>query len=189
MAGTAGEIEITSLTTGVSYNIDYDRLVWDLLPKRYRQIKLYRYLQCIMYSLRRFWFNNFLVYREKSLREIRINSQTIVLQKWLNYLFGRNDIQIVNISFIAEPVYIYRKGEIGDATNDNTYTFNIAEAGTAGLGDDHVYIYRRTETEVSYDFKVRVPLALFTTGITEQQIKSIIDRYVALGVTYIIETF
>jgi hypothetical protein len=185
MAGTNGEIPTYSELTGVSYLIKYERLVFDLLPKRYRKIKLYKYLLTSIYSLYRFWNYIFLPYRESSLREIRINSSTIVLEHWLNYTFNTSNIEIINTSYVIGLTYIYRKGETGDASNLQTFIYRKGESNPT----PQVFIYRKTEFESDVDFTVKIPQTLLDTGVTQNQIIAIIDKYVALGVIYKIVVF
>jgi hypothetical protein len=185
MAGTNGEIPTYSELTGVSYIIKYERLVFDLLPKRYRKIKFYKYLLSSVYSLFKYWKFYFLPYRESSLREIRINSSTIVLEHWLNYTFNRTDIEIINSGFVASLTYIYRKGEVGDASNQNSYIYRKGETNPT----PQIYTFTKAEVALDTDFVVKIPQALLNTGVTQNQILAIVDKYVALGVTYKIEVF
>jgi hypothetical protein len=186
MSSTAGTISLVSETTGINYTINYEKIVFDLLPKRYRKIKLFKFILTSVYSLYSFWNNNFLVYRENSLREIRINSQTIVLEHYLNFFYNQTEIEILNTSFEISQTFIYKKDEIGDASNLNSYLYN--QATTSGLSPQ-IYLYNRFEVQIEEDFTVRVPQSLLNTGVTQQQIKSLIDKYTVLGVTYKIVVF
>jgi hypothetical protein len=163
----------------------YKKIVFDLLPKRYRKIKLYKYIISSIYSLASFWDKYFLPYRELSLEQIKINSQTIILEHYLNYIFGIDNIQIINTAYSASNLYIYKKDEIGDASNKNTYIYNKGETNPTS----QIYIFKKSEVIADFNFTIKVPQTLLNTGVTQQQILSIVQKYVVLGVSYQIEVF
>lgn len=171
-----------SITTNLSFLLNYNKIVFDLLPKRYRTITVFKFLLSSISSLTRFWNNNFLVYRENSLKEIRINCQTIVLEHYLNYFFNQTDIQIINTSYTIQLTYLYNKNEVGNAVAP-VYIYNRDETPSTS----QVYLYTKSEVVVDVDFTVKVPLSLLSTGVTQQQIRAIVDKYIPLGVVYKIE--
>lgn len=189
--GTAG-FSLISEFTGVSYGLDHDILLFQLLPSKYRNVKIYRYIQSSWQSLKNFWNNTFLVDREKIQTEIRITGQRMILEAWLRVVYGNCSINIVNQAAELDLIYLYRNGETGDILDD-TFIFRQSEYGTNGTAgfpntaDDQEYVLTRSEAIPDVDFIVEIPSLVINSGISSNEIEAIVDRYKFMGTTYKIE--
>lgn len=194
--GTSGTAGFSTLSefTGVDYNLNHDKLLFQLLPSVYRNTRIYRYIQSAWQSLKNFHQSTFLPDREVLLTEIRVTGQKMVLEAWLRVFYGNCDINIINQLSELDIMYLYRKGESGDVADD-TYIFRHSEIGdatTSGSGfpnteDDQEYILRREEAIPDVDFIVEIPAIVINSGISNSEIEAIIDRYKYMGTTYRIE--
>ena len=104
----------------------------------------------------------------------------MVLECWLNEYFKTTGIEIVNTFSTFENTYIYRDTEIGDIADSNQYLYRDGEA----LLSDQVYLFNQSEVNTDFDFVVNVPAALINGGVTIQSIKSVVNKYKYMGVTF-----
>jgi hypothetical protein len=177
--GTSGMIEPYSHLNGVSYELDHDQLLYQLLPKIYRKEKIYKYIRSVYNSLQSYW-GIFLKDRTQLLREVRITGQTIILEAWLRDIFDDCSINIINASAIVDIEYIYKLGESGDV-DDDVFIFRKDEIIPLV---DNTYIFTRNEVIPEFDFIVEVPNVLINSGVTVREIEAIVDRYKYMGTTY-----
>ena len=182
---TSGEGNITdiSLSTNISFNINFEWLNWNLLPNYYRKIKNFTLINCLLEPLKSFWNFNFLKYREETLKELRVTGQKIVLESYLRRKYNNCSIQIINNFSTVSLQYIYTSSETAENNNFNTYLYQKGETPTS----NQLYIYNKSETSPQSDFEVIIPQDLINQGVTVAEIGAIVDRYKALGVKYIIK--
>lgn len=193
--GTAG-ISIYSNSNGVSYDINYNQLLFDLLPKRYRQIKLFKYLASGFSGLYSFWNSLFLSYRDNTLSEIKINSQSIVLSFYIEQEFDLTGVYIENPVVSDLNTYLYQGGKLIDDEIDpsdlrNTYLYQGGfpetdeNNSTSGL---NTYLYQggyplRDELNNNdYDFYIMIPTIY--SSIPTQPIIAYVNKYIIFGMTF-----
>jgi len=117
---------------------------------------------------------------------VKINSQIILLEYYLNKWY--------NVSTLSDQIYIENIKEIS-----NIFQMSISSiySSTMPLNSNYSETYMGLEPtypDVSVDFNVCVPIALYTTlgdnnDNRDNNIKNIIDKYKLSGIRYKIETY
>jgi hypothetical protein len=177
--GTSGNgIYLYSHLTGVSYEIDSDKWLFQLLPPKFSKGNSFKYIRCIFNALNTF-HNRFLKERVQYLKEIRITGQKMILEKWLNDYFKTEGIVIINGNSVFTNTYLYQMGESGDV-DDDTFLYQQGETPLS----DQVYLFTIPEAIPDFDFKVEVPSQLINSGVSVREIEAVVDRYKYMGVTY-----
>ncbi len=87
------------------FNIDYNKLIYMLLPTHKRGIITRMYLQAALKPLVEL-YEDFIHYRNKSNLEATYNSQIMSLETYLRNLFGTDNIHIID-SPIRESSHVY----------------------------------------------------------------------------------
>lgn len=165
--------------TGVSYDIFIDKLLSNLLPTIYRTESVFNYIRCIFNTLNLFWYNQFITTRIDLIQETRVNGTKIVLEKWLREYFDNNLINIVNSTSEVDLTYIYQEDEAG-SIQDNSYIYLRGESPLS----DQVYIFKKSEAIVEFDFIVEIPSDVISSGNSITEIKAIVDKFKYMGTSY-----
>jgi hypothetical protein len=166
----------------MNYNLNHDRLIFDNLPNKLRKRKIFCLIRSIFSALVTV-YNNFLAFKDQTNFDIKINCQTIILEKYLQVKFSNVDIQILNSSFIFQQNYLYKKNEIGNSISSSF----VRKKNESTSGNSQIYLLKKSEAIINFDFVVKIPLAVINTGITLDQIESVVDQYKKIGTKYDIE--
>ncbi|RYZ24637.1 MAG: hypothetical protein EOP49_45735 [Sphingobacteriales bacterium] len=155
------------------FNIDYDKLIAWLVPRRIRKVRLHRYLRIVVSGVN-FLYQDFRRFRKAKLYELMITPQVCYLERMLNdrYDFTQRRIVIVD-SQDKPPFYIYQHAELKpkfiSRTTENKPKF-IYTAGESGLLQD--------------DFVVLVPAAV---SFNANEMRSLVKRYKLAGTRFKIQ--
>lgn len=169
-----------------NYTLSHNRLIFDNSPNKLRKVKIFSFIQSIFNALV-FVYNNFLNYRTQTNYDVNISCQTIVFQKYLQMKFSNDSIQIVNASFTFYQAYLNRKNEIGNAIHNNYLPrHNEYPASTSGDVNNYLYLQRKSEAILSFDFIVKIPLSVLSF-VTSDQIIAEIEAYKKIGTLYEIQ--
>jgi hypothetical protein len=141
----------------MNYNLNHDRLIFDNLPNKLRKRKIFCLIRSIFSALVTV-YNNFLAFKDQTNFDIKINCQTIILEKYLQVKFSNS----ISSSFVRKK-------------NEST------------SGNSQIYLLKKSEAIINFDFVVKIPLAVINTGITLDQIESVVDQYKKIGTKYDIE--
>ena len=114
------------------------------------------------------------------LKRAKFNGQKIVLQEALNDIFG-----------IAIAPFIYI--ETVQSTGKNLFLYEQSEASPVFFSEvsesDPVYIFESGEVStIDYDFKVKIPVAIYTAEL-DRQVKAQTKIYKVAGKRFITETY
>lgn len=153
--------------------INWNITTWILrvIPTLMRKEPLISFVQVLVTALST-PYDAYVLYRAETLKKLRYNGQTIILENLLNDIFDvtNRDIQVITSTDIDNPVYIATPAEAAPV-----YIATPAEAAPVYIGLPGEYGY-------TYDFLVLVPTSLLTTE-QETQIKSIVNHYKIAGKT------
>jgi hypothetical protein len=195
-------------------NVDWNDLVQRMLPEWWRKARLFAWMRVLLSPVVAL-HTAFLAYRSRVLYELRLNGQTMYLEKALNDRFD-DDERRIYIETIEDPsqFYLYRKVEDRDPVyiypkwNVTRFFFVGAFARhqgkvwvctVAGSGvepgpdsaswdfhkDFDTYLRRKGESLQGVDFIVWVPLGLV---YDTPELRALVDRYKQAGKRYIIST-
>lgn len=131
------------------YNIDFEKLISDLLPAFLRKNRMLAWLQVLLTPLQNL-YNAFLSYRAGTAYSINFTGQVLSLEYLLNdTYFDDGTLKLIYIldGERREPVYVFQQLE-----NTPAYFYNEGE------DYDPVYLYNSNEP-TGYDFVVWVPFA------------------------------
>lgn len=161
------------------FNIDFDKLTLLLTPIFWRKITFVSYVRALVDPVH-ILYNDFLVFRRKSIYKIVHNGQVGLLEKVLNDAFDPADPSLdaadtrriyITDSLIKDPTYIYTTAEARPV-----YIFPAA-------ADRPVYLYPFSVfDDTGFDFYVIFPLALrpmnpFDIMNLENRIKALVNYY------------
>lgn len=113
-------------------------------------------------------------------KRAKLNGQKMILEAGLNNIFG-----------ITVAPFIKIENESNDA--DGTAFFNNAELSPVYFSNsaenDPVYFLNSAEvSSTTYDFKVLIPIGIYTTEL-ERRVKSETNIFKVAGTRFIIETY
>lgn len=163
------------------FDIDFNKLISQLLPHFLRKTALMAWLNCLMAPL--VWlYNQFRIFRDEMLYEVKISGQLAYLEYMLNdkfcsdgklrtiYITDNEDQTLELFTFnsheIEPETFIYNTGEI---PSEDTYLYNIDDAGQS-----------------SVDFTVWVPAAL---TFDNDYMNSLVVKYKLAGTTFQLKTY
>jgi hypothetical protein len=151
------------------FDLDIDELITQTLPPQLLEqnnIDFHKILSKPTKDL----FDTFKAFRDKTLKEMRYNGQTVILENLLNDIFDPNNrgIRIYTSSDVLQPVYIGTPQE-----NEPLYLGTKAEQEPVYLGTPGEYV-------TNYDFVVEVPVGILTSE-QENRIKAITQKYKLAG--------
>jgi hypothetical protein len=125
------------------FDVDYDSLIWQLMPVRLRKAIHYTWLRLLVSPVR--WlYEQFIANRTKNLYLLTHNSQVVYLEKVLNDTFDMTNrgIYIVDGPFRdplytyliseAKPVYLVLDSEVGGVFSPETL-YNGGETTLVGV--------------------------------------------------------
>ncbi len=138
------------------FDVDFNILIWQLLPVRLRQPLQYAWMRCLVTPVN--WlYGQFKSFRSTNLYNLAHNGQVCYLEAALNDVFDpvSRGIYISDGPYV-DPVYLYRRSE-----GKPVYLSRRSEVGSTPY-DAPTYLYRRSETFTggSASFIVNVPSAL-----------------------------
>lgn len=145
------------------FDINYDRLLKQLLPETMRRLLIFRWLRTLIMPVI-FIYDLFRAHRNVKLYEINHTGQVISLQAVLNDAF---DTMLRRIEIIddvnRDPIYIRTNAE-----NEPIYLSTVAENAP-------VYLYTNAEGEGGwYDFIIKVPIG---TMFNVARMQALINKY------------
>lgn len=154
----------------VNYDIDFNKMITQLLPTVLRKIIRIAWLKAVLKPLRTI-HDDLLAYRSAKLYEVKWNGQTIKLQNLLIDKFGAG-IYIVNNVVYGDSFFVG-----ADSTDVAGY---IGEGTDFSNTIDTIYIVNGT------NFSVYVPSAIV---FTMSEMIAYINKYKFYGTTYNIIIF
>jgi hypothetical protein len=165
------------------YDIDFSLVAERLLPPNKRNPVMLAWITALFTPLQQLHDDIFTNYRPDVIFRTRYNSQTIVLEGILNFIF---DVQSVNKIYIdntdnnLDQVFFYKE------TEGYLPVFFSTETE-----DEPVYFYNEDEYLVDFDFIVYVP-STWTDSSTsgrsfsdfDLQIENEVEKYRIMGTNY-----
>lgn len=160
------------------FSIDFEILIKKLTPSALLyKVRFFCILKSFIAPIV-LLYNDFIAYRNISLKRLQFTGQVIYLEKLLNDTYDSTAIYIEDIADI-NYLYIANKDE-----GYPLYLSNLSENNTA------VYIANKSEYVTDYHFKVKIPLTLYNslgaTGL--DKMKALINNYRIAGKKFIIES-
>ncbi len=169
-----------------NFRYEFNWLVWlnDMLPIKRRTVSIFSWFAVPFKELQNMYLS-FLLLRCELLFQSAANGQTIILERFLNMLFDDIDrgIIIENTLSNFETLYLYRRGE-QPSVGDESFLY---QKGEFPLGNQE-YLFNKDEVELSVDFIVKVPSAIYGI-INLGQLAAIVDKYKFVGTKYKIEQY
>ena len=151
------------------FDIDYDLLVWQLLPVRLRKAAHFAWLKLLATPVK--WIHGlFKENRDKNLYMLAHNSQVVYMEQALNDTFDgiNRGIYIVDGPF-KDPLFTYL-----DPESKPIWLGLVSEAGTTTYTDPLV-LYTTSETVLlGIGFVVKVPA---TVSFDPDRMKAMINLY------------
>jgi len=158
------------------FNIDFNKLISDLLPWYHRKAIFKKWLAAMISPVVRL-HGLLITYREAQLFSASTTGQVISLEFMLNKVFyGDGALRHIYISDGERlpPPYVYNREE-----NKPKYLYNSGESHLP------VYLYQQGET-TGYDFIVWVPASLSFDPI---YMRSLVEKHKAAGFQFQIKTY
>lgn len=171
--------------TNLSYDVDWDIFIFDNLPVKFRQVKIFKYLSVVFNGVKES-YNKFIQDREDVLILQNVNGQTIVLEKYLQDLYGDSGIYIENSGSLAQTKYLYKPSETPQELEE-TNLYDSVEFATQPI-DRQTYLSSKSEIETGVDFIVYVPF-LTLQNLRVSQIEAVVDKYRFVGTIYKVEGY
>jgi hypothetical protein len=160
------------------YNIDLNKLSEFLLPPKFRGFRITAWMRTIMAGLVHFLTTIIDTARNNLLDSVKVNSQKIVFENWLNNYFGTlaEKIYIDNLTDLitARPMF-------NEAEGKPLFMYNESEAKP-------VYMYNEAEIGTGVGFKVWYPAYIGTAGQLQQLIAEI-ERIKVEGTSYTTQAY
>jgi len=155
------------------YNIDFDKLVNNLLPSLLRKLKQKAWLVCLITPLKTLYVS-FLNLRTDKLLEAFVTGQVASLQFLLNKLVygdGNSTNVFISDNTLYNRIFIFNRAE----SSNPVYIFNRSENANP------VYVFNRSESR-GVDFFVHVPEPVSAENLNK--LRSLINKYKQQGNSY-----
>ncbi len=152
------------------FDINHINLTYQLLPTIWRQLILPRYIYAAFKGARDVW-DRFVVLRNQTLYDLNFNGQVHNLTHVLNETFDAQNWQIT-ITDAADVDFVY----IGTRQEP----FNDLYVGTRSEPFNGVYVGTRQEYTSANSFIINIP----NTGIDQDALRALVDKYRVAGKTY-----
>lgn len=169
--------------TNLKYDIDFDYMSFANLPSYYRHLVNFRILQTLASSKQIHFDNVFKDDRYNLMTETYVSNSRLALESYINDFFDVTGIEIINSQTLLDITILYRQGEIGDISDENTYLYTKDE-----LPDPedvrNTHLFNLSEVQFDADYYVNVPSILITNGLTVAQISAFLDKYTSIGTIY-----
>ena len=163
----------------INYNIDFSFQIDRLLPPYKRRVINSSYLNALLSPLQT---NNdsFITYVSETIRNTKITSQVIVLEKVLSELLG---IAEGDPSVIIENLQIIDDFLIGETEDFSNGVFSDATFADVGIYAD--------DTDVKVNFKIKIPVLVWSalTPQEQQEFRNYVYSVKLYGTSYLIETY
>jgi len=139
--------------TPTRYRVDFERLVWLLLPALLRRPRQVAWLRALTAPVRTL-YNQFVAYEAQTRRELSYNSQVLLFELYLNDKFdpGRRRIYIENADTALQPVYL----TFLDEEQENPMVHFKGE----NMPWLYLYLYHQVVFNTQTDFTVHAPASL-----------------------------
>lgn len=155
------------------FNIDYDSLVYQLLPVRLRRSVILAWLKCLVSQVK--WlYRLFAAYRKNNLYLLAHNGQVCFMEATLNDTFDPvlRGIYITDGSF-KDPLFLYLDTEVKPL-----WLGLASEAGTTSYPDPQVLFTSSETYMLGVCFVVNIPLLVsLSTGYDEVRLRALSDLY------------
>lgn len=162
------------------FEIIYDTLVGNLLPRFHRKSKMMAWLHALLYPSD-LLYHDLMVYRDQKLYEARVSGQVESMEWMLNDKFYGDgtlrNIYIDDNNDFENEVYIFNTSEL----ETETYIYNRDETA-----DEETYLFNQAEGKSGSDFTVWVPASL---TYDSDYMRGLIDFFKLAGTTYDIKTY
>lgn len=161
------------------FNIDFHKLVVDLLPWFFRKPVWISWLGALISPVGSLYIN-FLSFRDMRLYESRYNGQVAELEYVLNdFYYGDGTLMRIYIEDNTESgeIYLYNIAE----NEDETYIYNVNEAS-----EPEIYIFNTSEGTGGTDFIVFVPDTLV---YDTDYLRGLVRKYKIAGPTFTIQNY
>jgi hypothetical protein len=195
-------------------DVNWYDLVQRMLPVWWRKPRMLAWLQVLVSQVQQL-HGTFLALRDLTLYDMRLNGQTMYLEKGLNDRFD-DDERRIYIETVEDPtqfyiyrveeaqpqLFIYRRwastqffyvdaycvydGKVWQALTAHSGITPVEGSDWTYVKDYTTYIRRKGESYLAYDFIVWVPVALV---FDMNEMRALINRYVQAGKRYSIQTF
>lgn len=155
------------------FDVEYDALVWQLLPVRLRKPVTFSWLKCLVTPVK-YLYNLFTASRTNNLYRLNHNSQICYLEEALNDIFDPvgMGIYIIDGPF-KDPLYTYLVPE-----SKPLWIALVSEVGSTAYTAPEV-LYTDAETALlGLCFIVMVPIAISFDTV---RMKAVIDTYRLVG--------
>ena len=161
----------------MNYLIDTDKLATFRTPWYFLGTKVGAFMKLVVSGIKSI-NDKSVAFAQNKDYSVLINSQVIVLNKYLNQKFSTTGIYIDGNVGRLPRQYIFYKEEV---IIDN-FTFYPEE------GSGNPYLFNIEEFRLGLDFKVMIPSA-YNGVINESQLKSEIERFIFYGKNYTISYY
>ena len=133
------------------YRVDFERLVWLLLPALLRRPRQYAWLRTLTAPVRRLYYD-FVRFEAKTRRELSYTSQVLSFEAYLNDTYdpGPRRIRLANSDAELSPVYVNFVAE----QQPNPVAWFVGE------GEAPLYLYSQAAFNSQVDFIVTAPVVL-----------------------------
>lgn len=160
------------------YNIDFIRLITDLLPSFMKKTVIVAWLKSLLKPVQ-ILYSEFITFETEKMYEATYSGQVAELEFILNdYYYNDGTLRTIYIddSIENEEIYIYQQSEL----QNETYIYNTAENEVDSI------IYNSDEAGVSFNFIVYVPIGLI---FDRDYLRSLVTKYKIAGPTFTIKTY
>lgn len=157
------------------WKFDANKFALHQLPPLLRRPAIYALLKCLMIAIAAV-HEMFVKHRDKTVRQLNYNGQTISLEKYLNELFSL-DNAIYITEYTSSNIYL----SLASENTPKVYVGNQNEG-------DIIYLSSASPEKVAGGFIVKIPAGL----ATEENIAIIrkwVDYYRMAGTIYTIESY
>jgi hypothetical protein len=158
----------------MNYGANYGNIGRDQLRPKRRLPKHLAWIRSFLAPLQTVHDDTFGAYYTEIMERSRYSCQTIVIEAILNKVFGSTGITISNHKTGGVELTLFNEPE----GYTGAFFFNELEAGTIPQ-----YMYNETEGQLTYNFTVNVPAAVFAT-YTSTQIADEVKKYSPFGLTF-----
>ncbi|MFN8322171.1 MAG: hypothetical protein U0T74_05885 [Chitinophagales bacterium] len=159
----------------MNFNWNIDTWGVNETPEEIRKEPWLSFVKALLYPVK-YLYDLFLPYRAETLKKMRYNSQTIILENLLNDLFDNTlrRIRVITTYDIVGPIYLYE-----DVEDKPIWIYDESEY-TADPNLVRVWLYENSELGVLYDFIVEAAPG----SLTDEQIvrlKATVNYYRLAG--------
>ena len=142
------------------YNLDYNKLLLQLIPSFLRKDRLVGLMQSIVYPVKQL-FDLFIKYRSERIYELNHSGQVYSMENVFNDRFDAEERRIyITDGFAKDRTYIYTRAENKPVFLGQVFLYNRGDYGDTGV-----------------DFIVWVPNAIVITLEEMYELRALVDKY------------